>query len=43
MEFDFIIGADLIYTGAPLNDLYKTVKKLLSVGGTFFLLVPDKR
>ena len=40
LKFDFIVGADLIYSGAPLNDLYKTIKRVLDPSGIFFLLVP---
>ena len=42
-EFEYIVGADLIYMGAPLQDLYETVKKLLVRGGVFYLLIPTSR
>jgi len=29
-QCDCIVGSDLVYNGAPLMDLYETVKKLLS-------------
>ncbi len=41
--YDFIIGADLIYSGAPLESLSKLVKKALNHGAAFFLLVPTQR
>ena len=42
-KFDFIIGSDLIYGGAPVAELYALVKRALSEAGVFYLIIPSQR
>jgi len=42
-RFDFVIGSDLIYDGAPLESLCRTVGHHLSPQGSMLLLMPQKR
>ena len=40
---DIVIGSDLIYDGAPINDLVRTILAHLNPEGTCFIVMPDKR
>lgn len=42
-RFDFILGSDLIYDGAPLDSLCRTVDHHLASQGCMMLLMPQKR
>ena len=42
-KFDVIIGADLIYQGAPVKELLYLVKKSLNPNGLFYLVIPSQR
>ena len=43
LQFDFILGSDLIYDGAPLGSLCRTVAHHLSPQGSMLLIMPQKR
>ena len=42
-KFDVIIGSDLIYAGAPINDLASLINKSLNIGGYAYILIPTQR
>lgn len=42
-QFDYVLGSDLIYDGAPLDSLCRTVAYHLSPKGVMLLIMPQKR
>lgn len=40
-QYDAIIGSDLIYSGAPLHDLYYLIVKSLIPGGKAYIIIPS--
>lgn len=42
-KFDVIIGSDLIYEGAPISDLIRTISHHLSATGSCLIIMPNKR
>ena len=42
-KFDYVIGSDLIYDGAPLENLARTVRHHLVANGQMLLVMPVKR
>lgn len=43
IQYDIILGSDIIYKGAPLIELALLIKKSLKINGQAYILVPDKR
>lgn len=41
-KFDFVIGADLLFQGSPIDLLLNVIDKLLNVGGKAIIVVPSK-
>ncbi|CAG9320096.1 unnamed protein product [Blepharisma stoltei] len=42
-RFDFIIGSDLIYDGAPIRELIRTIAAHLAQTGSCYIIMPNKR
>ncbi|KAL4468016.1 hypothetical protein ABPG72_015886 [Tetrahymena utriculariae] len=42
-KYDIIIGSDIIYSGAPLKELYLLISKSLNKGGKAYIIIPSQR
>ncbi len=42
-KFDFVIGADLLFKGSPVELLLAVLNKLLLVGGKALIIVPYRK
>ena len=43
MQFDIVIGSDIVYFGCPVAELYKLIKKVLVEGGIAQIIIPDRK
>lgn len=42
-KFDFVVGADIVYQGCPVQVLISAIDKLLNAGGKAILVVPSTK
>lgn len=42
-KYDIIIGSDLIYSGAPLKELYMLISTSLNPQGKAYIIIPSQR
>lgn len=42
-KFNYVVGSDLVYDGAPIKELACCIKEHLETSGKCFIVMPDKR
>lgn len=43
LQYDVIIGSDVVYFGCPVRDLYLLIKKILRPKGQAYIVIPDRK